>query len=440
MKNSDIKPHCQAAKPYYYDYLCGQRDHIPQASSAHIADCPDCQNEVGWLTQADFKAEEFSLQNLHAISHAAQMQLHGELVNQPVRCSTIKSFLPLLAIPEMAVRISTPVTEHIKACEACRKEIETLKQLDLLPEQLSCLSRVIVQHQTNPSEDSRDLMDLFPQSPAKVLIEIKKVINRPDSGIVTYCRSQKGSSGPSEKLFTVEVKQQLPPSARQTRMGASQSRGFFKPAAAAAAILVIALLLFENSAVKATDINQIYEALKNVQQVMMTHHGVDDPKPVQIIWISRSLGIKLYKSDDTFTLYDLHKKKQKIKTPLAETQENGLNRDVAGSIAKTMDVPWGLLPFRRSSEMPQGAVWEKIRLEGSQETEVYDLFWAETLAAGKIINYRWRCHLDPDTKHPLKVEWSEKTADGEDYALTTFTDIHYPSEDQIQQVLDQAGF
>lgn len=446
MKRSDTNPQCQAAKPYYYDYLCQQQEQIPEANSAHITGCPECLNEVQWLKQTDSDAEAFSLQKLQAVSHIAQMQLHCALIDQPVRCSTVKSFLPILAIPEMAVRISTPVTEHIKACAECARDLETLKRLDLSPEQLSCLGRIFVENKTERSDNSEKVTTLLPQS-TKSLTEISRIIHRPDSGIVTRFRPNGDSVSLSETPFTVEVKKE--PAKRQyprQAQGAVTRPGWlFKVVSAAAAVLLVTVLLFQNTPVKATDIGQIYEALKNVQNVVLTHFEIDNPDPIQTTYISRSLGIKLMKTSDAVTLYDMNHQTQKNRTgPTLEMQQTDLDRTAAQSVAKTMEVPWGLLPFKNASELPDGAVWKKSPLEGlglnPEQTEVYDLFWTETSADGNAIDYRWRCHLDASTKHPLKVEWWRKTPSNPDYERITFTEIAYPAEDQILHIINQAGF
>ena len=56
------------------------------------------------------------------------------------------------------------------------------------------------------------------------------------------------------------------------------------------------------------------------------------------------------------------------------------------------------------------------------------------------IDYQRRCYIDSKTKHPFKIEYWQKTQHSQEYELTTFTEITYPTENQVLQAIDQAGF
>lgn len=444
MNNQHIQSQCQKAEPYYCDYLRDNTECVPRSVFTHICTCTDCQSEIQWLKGAFTKSEERSLPNVQATLHADQMRLHCALIDLPVRCSTIKSFIPILAIPGMAVRISTPVTEHIRVCSQCAQDLKMLKQLDLSPEQLSCLSR----HYTK-ADGSEELNTVFARTEMKPPTELRRIINRPDSGIVTYFRTEEDTF---DEPFTVEIKKEstVTPAfhqqSRPVRAAAKAPRWLFGPVAAAAAVLVIAVLLFQNVSVKATDIGQIYEALKNVQNIVMTHYEADNPNPIQTIWICRSLGMKILETNGSFTLYDINNKIQKSRTGQSpEIQRTDLDRGAVESIAKSMEVPWGLLPFKNTSSLPDGATWEKdpspTPEAGSGEREVYTLFWSEKVTGNDAgIDYQWRCILDSVTKHPLLVEWWTREPGMPEYEKVAVFEITYPPKDRILQVIDQAGF
>lgn len=458
MNRYDTNPQCQSAEPCYYDYLQDRRDHIPEAVSVHISDCPDCQNEIQRLKQILSKSEGSSPQNMRAVSHAAQMQLHCALIDQPVWCSTIKAFLPILAIPEMAVRISTPVTEHIKACDECARDLETLKQLDLSDEQRYGLSQIFSQKKSESSGDTQAVTDAFFRGPTTTNTAIRRIMDRHDSGVVTCFWAKDAPVLQGDQAFTVEVtkdddcpstnlsadNKQIPKA--QVTPAPARSRWFLKPLVAAAAVIVIAVLLFQSPSVKATDIGQIYEALKNIKNVIMTHYEVDNPDPIQTTWISRTLGIKLLETNGAFTLFDTKNNLQKTKADLAsDVQQTDLDRGMAQTIAGTMYAPWGLLPFKNTSDLPPGAVWKKVQPEAGdvslEQTEIYDLFWTEkSVGSNTDIHYQWRCHIDATTKHPSKIEWWKKTQQSQEYESTTSIGITYPTEDQMLQIIEKAGF
>lgn len=452
MDNQQIQPQCLEAESYYIDYFQDNKASIPDSISAHIDGCPDCQAEMQWLKDALAKSEEDCPPDTQATLHAAQMKLHCDLIDQPVRCSIIKSFLPILANPEMSVRISTPVTVHIEACPKCSSDLETLKQLNLSPEQLSTLSLILTQKHSEKTENIESITDTYFRNTKNSSKAIRRIMDRPDSGIITTFRTE-DSSVTSEESYHVEVIQgdaldpspQSSPDRQLTETHAvAHTQWFFKPVAAAAAILIIAILLFQNTSVKATDIGQIYEALKSVNSVTMTQYETNNPIPVQTTWICRSLGIKLFETEGGYILYDINNKTQKTRTgPDSEIQQTDLSRNTIQSVANEMEVPWGLLPFSKTSELSTNAVWKKVQAEGIDLTdkpiEIYDLFWSEKSMGGKSISYQWRCHLDPETKHPFKVEWWTQEPGQPEYELVSLIRITYPTQDKILQIIDQAG-
>lgn len=449
MSKPEIHLLCQAAKPYYYDYLCGELKQVPQEIYTHIAACPACQNEVQWLKEADAESEECLPQTLQAMAHTAQMQLHCALLNQPVRCSTIKSFLPTLLIPDMDVRISTPVTEHIKACADCTHDLEILRQSKLSPEQLASLSLAYTQQSTEQSEEFfKNIMAKIPLSQS----ELQTLLSRPDSGIVTCFRPVETSDSQDTPAFTVEVTHEpststpdsvvpAQPVQHQKPAALNPSRWFLKSLAAAAAILVITVLMFHNTTVVATDIGQIYNALKEVQQVKIIQYDADSAQPLQTVWISHSKGIKMVETQDELTWYDLSGKIRKIKSAAtAQIQQIPLDDIAIQAIQDTMDLPWGLLPFTKTSDLPNGAIWTKVPSEESDQVEIYNLDWTDKSLTNDTIEYQWRCYADAKTKRPIKVEWRTKTVQTPEFELTNYSKITYPTAGQVQQAIDEAGF
>ena len=175
----------------------------------------------------------------------------------------------------------------------------------------------------------------------------------------------------------------------------------------------------------------------------MTQYDVNIEEPVQATHISHSLGIKLFETSGAFTLYDIKNKTRKMKAdPASEVQQTDIDREMVRTVAGTMDVPWGLLPFKKTADLPNGAVWQKVQSAQvdliPEQTEIFDLFWSTEITGGKI-DYQWRCHLDAVTKRPFKIEWRQKNQLNQEFELTTFTEISYPTEMQIKGVIDQAG-
>jgi len=133
---------CRDAEPYYYDYLCGLDADIPQPVADHIRRCADCGTQIRQLEAAIAESE--------AQDHWAQgdgdvlgaLSLHFAHIGEDITCATAKSFLPLLLVPSLKIRIPTPVTVHVDHCHECSEDLEALGELELRPGQLARLSRL----------------------------------------------------------------------------------------------------------------------------------------------------------------------------------------------------------------------------------------------------------------------------------------------------------
>ena len=134
---------CQRAEPYYYDFLCGNKqEDIPDALWQHISRCDHCKTEVYLLKAALNRTEEHSGSDAMNTAITTNLEFHFAHTGQPVGCDTVKPFLPTLADPAFEVRIPTPITVHIDKCQQCASELETIRQLDLNHRQLCRLGQV----------------------------------------------------------------------------------------------------------------------------------------------------------------------------------------------------------------------------------------------------------------------------------------------------------
>ena len=446
MSTSEIESICQKSMIYYYDYLSSARDQVPDDVCDHIAECAYCQKELLALQHIDEQSDADSTLTSAQTTH---LELHFALAYQPIKCSTIKAFLPVLAIPGQQVTIATPVTTHLEHCDQCSEELKTLKELDLSVLQYGLVSQMFSSHSIESPE-------AFSASQMEVVSEM---LNRSDSGIVTCFRLKNPLENEPRESYEVDVSTEEVPLTKQpepkpaeaaahdtikVQPRASKQRRFLRPLAAAAVLMIAALLLFQNSPLQATDIGQIYEALKNINTIAMTQYDVEESEPVQQTWVSRSLGIKLYKEQERFTLWDIENKTRKIYgNDAAQIQSTMLEQDAIETVAKTMDAPYGLLPFKNVSELPRGAVWEKVQSQEAgpdiEKTEIYNLFWTQKSATGNSVDYQWQCHIDAATKCPLKIMWGKKNPDTQNHELTTRIEITYPTQGQVRDIVEQAG-
>lgn len=442
MNTPDIESICQKSMIYYYDYLSSHRDQIPEDVLTHLAECAYCQQELHALQQIDLESDPDSTLTSEQTTH---LELHFALTNQPIKCSTVKAFLPILSIPGHQVSIPTPVTTHINYCNRCREELKQLIDMNLSVLQYGYVSQIF-------SDQALQNNEAFSASQIKIIAEM---LERPDSGIVTCFKLKDPLKSEAGETFEVEVSTVKTPQAgaspstpveiplaasKKSRVSASNRRWYLRPLAAAAVLMIAALLLFRSSSLQATDLGQIYEALKNVTTVQMTKYDVDEATPIQETWISRPLGVKLIKSGDRFTEWNVKTKTQEIHDRQAtQVQSITLTPETIEAVKKTMELPYGLLPFTHHSELPPGAIWEKVQAgqtgSDTEKTEVYNLFWTQKSVGGTPVDYQWQCCVDPVTKLPLKIKLWNKNSTALGYELITVTEIAYPTQAQMQGVL-----
>ena len=154
---------CQRAEPYYYDFLCGNKqEDIPDALWQHISRCDHCKTEVYLLKAALNRTEGCSGSDAMNTAITTNLELHFAHTGQPVGCDTVKPFLPTLADPAFEVRIPTPITVHIDKCQQCASELETIRQLDLNHRQLCRLGQVFAKARSADKGSCKTAQELIP--------------------------------------------------------------------------------------------------------------------------------------------------------------------------------------------------------------------------------------------------------------------------------------
>ena len=83
-------------------------------------------------------------------------------------------------------------------------------------------------------------------------------------------------------------------------------------------------------------------------------------------------------------------------------------------------------------------VWYKSR--PPDNVHVYDLTWADRADANNIVYRRWRYFLKPCSYQPFKIEKYSRGDPNDDYVLEETLVIGYPDEEQIREVMKDAGF
>ncbi len=139
---------CERAKPFYYDYLYNRtRENIPAEVLAHIDQCQFCRTELERLQIALAKTQKDEGQNLSQRDSAVitNLSLHFGYMGVSVTCKTVQPFLPGLADPSLAIRVSTPITVTLDKCRQCANDLETIQKLNLTHKQLCRLGQLFAE-------------------------------------------------------------------------------------------------------------------------------------------------------------------------------------------------------------------------------------------------------------------------------------------------------
>jgi hypothetical protein len=222
-------------------------------------------------------------------------------------------------------------------------------------------------------------------------------------------------------------------------------RKLAKPLIATAALLLIGVLFFVGTFANAIEYNDIYNAISKIQNVCLVTGESATNEPTQEIWVSNALNIKLFHSGSRWIFWDIENKIRKIQVPGSDSSEVGnLNDAEIMNIKQGMNIPLGVLPFQSYSALPEKYSWklssdDKAILQ-IRNTCIYDLLWAGKTANDKSIHYKWRAYIDKDTMLPKRVENWRKQSTDEQYKLTGWTNITYPTTQEVENLVHSIAF
>ncbi len=212
-------------------------------------------------------------------------------------------------------------------------------------------------------------------------------------------------------------------------------RKYAKPLAVAAVVLLGIALFFYSSSVKAVDLNQIYEALKNVKNVYISRSQPDKSIPYQEEWISRTFNIRIAKTPDQYILWDIQNNVRKIKSSSSNSIEiTPLQPDMYTRVKQSITGGLGFLPFSNIKEIPENSKWvEAKNKEVTPEitgTKIYDLTWTKD-------NYFYKCRffIDPSSCLISRTEYYNKHFIQDKYKLISIEEVKYINDTEIEDAL-----
>lgn len=413
---------CRQAAEFYYDYL-NEPSEVPASIREHIEQCFDCREELDRL-KGILEHPEPAGQSVRSDLLRCQVPLYEQWVG----CRKVRPFLPLLAAEELLPSVPTPAAAHLAHCPLCRQDLTALKKLTLTAEQALAAARVL-------SGDKSICVSV-----AGAWAEgLKAMEHREDSDVLT-----KLSRNP-DGIFQIAVAQRA---ARPQQAAAVRRRPFGWLRYAAAAVLLISVyLLWQVRPARGLDISEVYQLLEQPvnaaitsypqenQNLIIASRVLEEQPPLQEIWISNSLGVYLFIGENYSVLWDLNRNHKCIKTPA------GIEQVPITQPVKRFEIPWGLLPFRCPSELPDKYKWRMVRPEEptGPNVQVYDLTWTDYSALGRPIERRWRGYLDTRTKLLLQVDRWERS-ENHPFQKVSTTLIRYPQDADVLSRIAAEGF
>ncbi len=214
------------------------------------------------------------------------------------------------------------------------------------------------------------------------------------------------------------------------------------PVAAAAVILLAVTLLVSTLFLKGATFAEVQKAFGKVENVCIATCRAGATEPFEQVWASQTLKVKLFSSgagnQAQFTLWDVSNKVKMMKFLSSESvPTEPITEQMLAALSKSVIQSSGLFPFADAGAVPDDAKWNSVSDPQTRavapEAEVYDLVWS---VASPAAYKKWRLFVDKRTHLPMRAEWYVKLTPQDDYRLEMFAVVSYPTESEIQNVVD----
>ena len=219
---------------------------------------------------------------------------------------------------------------------------------------------------------------------------------------------------------------------------------FAVPAAIAAAILLAFALFIGVGPERAVNIEKIYGALNEVENIHISKFRAGRTNPDQQVWASQTMGVKLFKTEVVnqaqYTLWDTKNRVKMIKFLSSDSvQTEPITQQMLAELEKSAAAA-GMIAFSDGNDIPPDAQWSRIDDKAVSAavpgTQAYDLTWTAKSIGPQAIMYRkWRVFAEDNTVLPRRIEWYSKAGSEDEYVCEKFVVITYPSEDEIQDII-----
>jgi len=472
---------CADARPFLPNLLASTTQiRMPTPITAHIDNCDQCKEDSKKLQNLDLSNKQLiTLSELFA----------DELDAGETDCTTAREAIP--AVVAMAFgRTDAKTLRHLSLCPKCRQELYKSRQIIL--EQTKILhSRNETQKSIFPcsSVGAGDVFDYcipygidptsdeyakFRKSLTTHIVccdecldkiqqlhkTIYTIAERPESGVATVFHIDTTARVEAESIYAgfpvrvemVNLDSQEQPHIEEyekvvkLKPASKNLRPLLKIALPVAAMLMLGVGLFFNvHTAKGLAIEQIYRAIDMVKNIRISNFAPDRQEPVQEVWVSRSSGLYVIKTENECTLWNISDGMKKTKHLDTGTNEQiSLNTEALANIRIRIYGSIGIMPFDKSSDIPLGATWSEITdseiAVKAGNTKVYELSCTEDAYDGSTTRKSWWIFTDTSTNLPRKIQWFKQSASDPQPVLESIVIIEYPGDEEILAKAEAMSF
>ncbi|UCC23509.1 MAG: hypothetical protein JSW23_05510 [Planctomycetota bacterium] len=453
MKTGNLNSSCRDAELYYYEMLSGEgAGSVPAGVEDHIRRCSRCQEELGRLEGV--LSEDGSRLKPGGVGASTNivglLKLHLAYIGKRVSCETVRPFLASLCIPELEIRIPTPITAHLQRCRRCSEDLERIRGLNLDVEGLRHLCEVFAGVRSGEKISEGDELEDV----------VREIVDREEPEIVTIYHMEEPAKAEGESKgdevyggYPIRVEVVEPEVAAswinfgeavRQRISRVSWRPYVRAAAVIAAVALMATVMLNTPAAKALTIGEIYDAVAKIRNVYIAKYVPGKEEPAQELWVSRTLSIYMTKAAGELVLWDIRDGARKSRaTSGGRSETTRLTDDVIADMEGKIGDSLGLVPFYDVSEVPKGAEWVRVsgdELEFAAGTEVYDLRWAAEPADERIVLKKWRFFVDGGTRIPERIEVYTQLPFEEVYGLEMVMTVKLLTEGEMEEAVKASSF
>ena len=386
---------CNSVRQYYFDYIQGSLEELPQWAISHISTCEKCKAEIDEFSTEINKGEprDVALRGQLLLLH---LRLDFSFLNKEVTCEDAAGFIPSIIGLGINTAMRTPINHHMTNCKSCLDKLKQLSKMQLSTKDISVLGRLLAENSLTITDIQREtsiqgtlsleILELFAKDGETITI-----LNSKDN-------SNNGKNHSSSKLF------------RRIQY------------AAAAILLVLSMTIFFSKT--AIGLNNVHEKIADIPYLHITDFGSEN-EILQERWISSPDNTYIIMNDTKLNIIDL---KSGIKSDYLPDSQN--------TEAKTYKIkvipqsPWSLLPSDSPAELPLGAEWSIIKTENG--LTAYHLNWSILDSAGNTLAKRIICTMKGEN-NPTLIQWQHKSKYDKDYITLSSSKIERLTKEEFAE-------